>query len=340
MGRPRKNQSTRPPCYFESHGAWYLVKAGKWTRLPEVRSLADAHEHYAKTLRTPAAEHQLDALIDGVFTRMKNRKPDPLAAGTVEAYELAAKRLKHLLRKFSRPDQVKQKDAAMVKVLLANTPSLANRVMSFGRAIWADFLEHQLIDQNPFVGVKRHKTSARTRLYTWDEWHAIEAKAGPVLRLVMDGLYLTDQRIGDVLKLDERDLLDDGIYVKQKKGGKRGKELIIAWHDQLRDWVARCRAAHGVVVTLGADRARPLLRNRGRAIQYHTIAAQWRKACAAAGVEDGHMHDGRAFSATEAKRQGLDAQKLLGHTDASTTRIYLRGREIEVVQGPRKRRSA
>jgi integrase len=63
-------------------------------------------------------------------------------------------------------------------------------------------------------------------------------------------------------------------------------------------------------------------------------------ALAAAGVEDGHLHDGRAFSATEAKRQGLDPQKLLGHTDAATTRIYLRGREIEVVTGPQLRRSA
>ena len=50
------------------------------------------------------------------------------------------------------------------------------------------------------------------------------------------------------------------------------------------------------------------------------------------------IHDGRAFSATEAKRQGKDAQKLLNHTDASTTRIYLRGREIEVVDGPRIKR--
>jgi hypothetical protein len=50
--------------------------------------------------------------------------------------------------------------------------------------------------------------------------------------------------------------------------------------------------------------------------------------------EDGHIHDGRAFSATEAKRQGLDPQKLLNHTDAATVRIYLRGREIEVVTGP------
>ena len=45
--------------------------------------------------------------------------------------------------------------------------------------------------------------------------------------------------------------------------------------------------------------------------------------------------DLRAMSATEAKRQGLDPQLLLGHTDARTTRIYLRSRDVPVVRGPK-----
>ena len=55
----------------------------------------------------------------------------------------------------------------MVKVLLADKPVMANRVLTFGRLVWNDFLEHQLVDQNPFVGVKRNKTAARTRNYSW-----------------------------------------------------------------------------------------------------------------------------------------------------------------------------
>ena len=63
----------------------------------------------------------------------------------------------------------------------------------------------------------------------------------------MAGLYLTDQRIGDVLKIDERDLIENGIYVKQQKAGK---ELFVGWNDDLRAWVQECRAAHGKVVEL------------------------------------------------------------------------------------------
>ena len=65
---------------------------------------------------------------------------------------------------------------------------------------------------------------------------------------------------------------------------------------------------------------------------------QWVRACSAAGVEDANLHDNRAFSATEARKQGLDPKKLLGHDDRKTTEIYLRDRIVEVVQGPTMRR--
>ncbi len=101
--------------------------------------------------------------------------------------------------------------------------------------------------------------------------------------------------------------------------------------------MARARALHGSVepVNFVDKRARPLLRNRrGKAPDYSTVALQWRTACELAGVEDGHIHDIRAMATTDAKRQGKDPQKIAGHEDARTTKIYLRGLEVEVVDGP------
>lgn len=99
----------------------------------------------------------------------------------------------------------------MVKKLLASTPNMANKVLSFWRLVWDDFVESQLCTDNSFIGVKRHREAKGTRLYTPNEWRAIYAKANPRLKVVMDLLYLTDQRIGDVLKIDERELWDEGI---------------------------------------------------------------------------------------------------------------------------------
>jgi hypothetical protein len=261
MGRPRKHKSNLPPSVFKSHGAYYHVVNGMWH--PLGKSLPDALAEYGRRVQ-PVEEGQLNALIEAAFTRMKKRKTNPLAANTVKQYTIASKKLKHLLRKFSSPQQVKQKDAAQVKMLLAPTPNMANRVLAFGRQVFADLVEQQVIDSNPFLGVRRHTEAKRDRLYSWEESAAIYAKAGARLQVIMDLLFLTDQRIGDVLKIDLRE-------------------------------------------------------------------------CEGAGVMDAHMHDGRAFSATEAKRQGLDPQKTLGHDDPRTTKIYLRGKEVEVVYGPVKR---
>ena len=58
----------------------------------------------------------------------------------------------------------------------------------------------------------------------------------------------------------------------------------------------------------------------------------------AAQVADARIHDIRAMAATDARAQGIDPQALLGHTDAATTRIYLRDRVVPVVAGPVMRR--
>ncbi len=216
MGRPRTKDKHLPPCVFKKHGAFYFVKEGTWKRIGS--SLSEVHRFYADQI---AAENPggIDSFIDSAFDRMKKRKVDPLAPNTIKQYELAAKKLKHLLRKFGSPQQVKQRDAAQVKLLLSSTPNMANRVMSFGRQVFGDFVEQQIIDSNPFLGIKRHKEARRTRVYTLQEWDAIYAKAGPRLRVIMDLLYLTDQRIGDVLKIDTKHVLDDGagIYFRRVK---------------------------------------------------------------------------------------------------------------------------
>lgn len=332
--------SKLPPCVYKSHGAYFHVVRGKWH--PLGRDLPKALAEYARRIeQVSTVEGQLDPLINSAFDRMKKRKVDPLAENTIKQYEIASKKLKHLLRKFSTPDQVKQKDAAMVKKLLAPTPNMANRVLSFGRQIFADFVEDQLIDSNPFLGIQRHKEARRTRLIEWAEWERIYAVAGTRLRAIMDMLFLTDQRIDDVLNIDERDLLEEGVYFRQSK---TGKELIVAWNPDLRATVDRAKGLHGKVVRVAfeiKDRPRPLFRTRlGKRPAYKTVYDQWVRACEVAKVDDCNLHDNRAFSATEAKRQGLDPQKLLGHDSERNTRIYLRGREVEVVQGPSMRRSA
>jgi integrase len=335
-GRPRTRKSVLPPCVYESHGSYYHVTKGKWHPLGS--DLPAALEEYGKRVSDAnATEGNLNRMIDAAFTSMQIGKRKPLSQNTLRQYKMACSKLKHMLRQFARPEQIKQKDAAQVKMLLAKTPNMANIVLSFSRQVFDHFVESQLIDSNPFYGVRRLPEAKRTRLIKQDEWDKIY-KVSPVrLQCVMDGLMLTGQRIGDVLGIDEKDLLEQGIYFKQQK---TGKELIVAWNPQIRDWVVRCKALRGKVLNIdfGASRPRPLFRGRRGKLQYKTIYKLWVTAVEAAGIEDCNLHDNRAFSATQAKKQGLDPQKLLGHDDPNTTKVYLRDREIDVVQGPEIKR--
>jgi integrase len=129
-----------------------------------------------------------------------------------------------------------------------------------------------------------------------------------------------------VLKIRRADLLDDGIRFEQQKTGAK---LIVPWNPELREVVKRAKAMHSNI------RALTLLHNRrGKTPDYRTVREQWDKACLAAKVTDAHLHDLRAMSATWAKRQGLNATMLLGHTSPMQTVRYLRDRDAAVAEGP------
>jgi integrase len=194
------------------------------------------------------------------------------------------------------------------------------------RQVFTYAVERQLIASNPAIGVKPHKEAKRGRLLTMPEFHAIRAQAGPRLRLVIDLLAMTGQRVSDILALRRDALREDGVYVRQ---GKTGAQVLIRWTPELRATVERAKTLHGNV------RAFTLLHGRtGKPVDYRTLRDQWALACQRAGVEDAHLHDLRAMSATMAQAQGLDAQGLLGHTSPAMTKRYLRDRSPTVVDGP------
>lgn len=322
MARPRKKDTHLPPCVYPKHGAYYYVKGGKWT--PLGTTLADALATYAALHETPKGG--MPKLIDEVIAVMKARKP-PLAPSTLKQYEGAAKILKRKFAQFA-PEQVKGKHVAQFKRELAGTPNMANRCMSVLRQVFDFALEEQLpgVDSNPAIGVKRHREAKRTRLISIGEYVAIYRCAGPRLQVIMDLLIRTGERINDVLKIHRTDLLPDGIrFVQQKTGAKR----VVPWTPELRAVTDRAKMLNGNI------RALTLLCNRrGKRPDYRTVKLQWDKACVAASVTDATLHDLRAVAATWARKQGLNATDLLGHSSLAQTERYLRDREEVLAAGP------
>jgi integrase len=323
MNRPRKNKTDLPPCVFFKHGAHWYVKRGKWKRLPEKgpSTLSAALEAYASIIEAPRGG--MDKLIDDAFDAMR----PGLKPNSIKAYTLAARRLKEILAEFA-PDQVRGKHVAAIKKSMAKKPGMANQVISFGKQVFAYALEEEVpgVENNPFVGIRRHRQKARDRLISAEEYTAVYAHANDRLQIVMDLCRLTGQRITAVLRIRRIDLLPEGIrFPQHKTEAKR----TVKWNAELRAVVDRAKTLHGNLTAL------TLIHNRrGKVPAYQTVREQWTKACRAAGIENAHLHDLRAVAATTAKRQGKNATELLAHTTAAQTQRYLRGREEVLVEGP------
>jgi integrase len=317
MNRPRKHDKHLPRNVYFRHGMHYYVKGGKWT--PIGRTVREAMAKYANIYEgSPGSMAALIAKAMPFITAGK--KPN-----TANQYRIAGKKLAAVLEEF-RPEDVTHATIEKMMEKMGDTPNMANRCLSVLRRVFSYAAKHDFVTMNPVIGVGRHKEQKRVRLLTLEELAAIYTASGPRLRIIIDLLLRTGQRVGDVLKIRRADLLDDGIRFEQQKTGAK---LIVPWNPELREVVKRAKAMHSNI------RALTLLHNRrGKTPDYRTVREQWDKACLAAKVTDAHLHDLRAMSATWAKRQGLNATMLLGHTSPMQTVRYLRDRDAAVAEGP------
>lgn len=276
---PRRKKDGLPACVYLKHGAYWLVKRNKWTRLgatlPEmykalgelatdqpIRTLADIMDRYARdTLPTKARSTQRDqrrqlALLREVFGHMK-------------AADVTTQHVSRYL------DQ--------------RGGTRANREVALLSHVYRKAIRWGYTSLNPCTGVERNTEAPRDRYVTDDEFWQRWEEVSPPLRLCMELLYLTGQRLGDVLAIRDSRIGDDGIAIAQ---GKTGTKLVLAWTPALRDVVERCRA----VPTTEDDAA--LLRNRsGVAYTVSGISAMWRKT--AWTDEPFQLRDLRAKSASD-----------------------------------------
>lgn len=319
-----RKSTNLPPCVYQKHGAYWLVKKGKWKRLG-----ADLHGallEYARIVAQPS-DGMVKLIEDAMPHVCKGRKGQGLAPITVKQYWVAARRLQKIFSAF-RPDDIKPVHVAKMRRSLADRPAIANRTVTVLRLVFDWAVEEQRAESNPCVGIRAVDLPARDRLILPGEYQAIYAQAPPRLQVMMDLCYLTGQRIGDVIAIKRADLRAEGIFFRQQK---TGKQLIVGWTPELRAAVDRAKGFTGNLA--------PMTLFYGKANQpprYQIVWRQWRAACKAAKVENANIHDLRALAGTDADRQGVDATELLGHTDRQTTRRYLRDKAAKVVAGPRK----
>src|SRR5690606_20331182 len=132
------------------------------------------------------------------------------------------------------PHQVMPKHVAALKLDMSDTPNMANRVLSFLRVVFSYAVEWQMVDSNPCIGIRRHEEAKRKRYITDAEFEAIRSHAHPRLKIVVDLLYLTGQRVVDVLTIKRADITDQGILFEQQKTKAK---LLVRWTPELKEAV-------------------------------------------------------------------------------------------------------
>lgn len=318
--RPRKKDRHLPACMYFKHGAYYLVKNGKWLRLAE-----DYQEALLAYAKKTAATSQggMPALIDKALAH--HIKVKKLAANTVTQYEASAERLKDIFAEFE-PRDVMPKHVAAVKMDLAGTPNMCNRILSLLRVVFGYALEWQMVDSNPCVGIRRHEEDKRDRYITDTEFAALLDAASAYIRCILEMAYLTGQRISDVLAIRLADISEDGVAFTQQKTGAK---LIVAMTPDLEEVIGKAKALPRKVRTLTLFCSRT-----GKPVSYDTVKMAFREIREKSGIKDVTIHDIRAKSLTDADREGKNAQTLGGHSDPKMTARYLRGRLPKIAQAP------
>lgn len=317
--RPRKTDRHLPACMYQRGPSYYFVRNGKWENIG--KDYVQALLEYAR-LTNPRASTGMAALIDKVLDHIDPAK----ARNTMLQYRAAGEQLKKMLAEFE-PNQVLPKHVAGIKVHMVKTPNMANRVISVLRVVFNYALEWGLVDSNPCTGIRRHAEARRDRYITDAEFHSIMSHCSDYMRSIFETCYLTGQRIGDVLKIRLADISEEGIAFTQEKTGAK---LIVQMTPDIQAVIARAKALPRNVRGLTLFCAR----HGGKPVSYFSCKDAFAKARKAAGVTNVTIHDLRAKSLTDTKRQGNDAQKLGGHTDAKMTARYIRAREIDVAQPP------
>lgn len=316
--RPRKKDRHLPPCVHYRHGAYHYVKDGKWKRLGT--DLGPALATYAALFATNSS---------GGFTSLLNTvirlKKATVSKGSSRQYKSAAIRLAHVFGNFS-PAQIGPREVKRLKREMVDRPVAFNTCLTVLRQTMEYAVDEELIEFNPCAGTKPYRIAKRDRLITQEEYDRIYEHSEATLQCILDLLFLTGQRVVDVLSVQHGDITDEGICFKQAKTGAR---LVVRWSPDLRLAVNRARTLRANVRAITLFHSR-----RGKAPDYDTVLAAWKRACTAAGVENAQMRDIRAMSLTAARKQGMDAQALAGHKSAAMTDRYLRDREAPLVDGP------
>lgn len=358
VGRPRLKHKDLPKGFRLVDGRWYwrptdtatamaaqaLINKGR--RPPGFADKRAAREWWVKTIipildqvapEQPADHGTFSELIQlyrqNGMSKRGGKALRPRTAVEYEKYLLVLeKAFGH--RRYARSeaeaaigDYIRKAD---IRRFLAEAkgPKLANRQIAAMSSIFRHGINAGRTEYNPCLTVERNAEVPRERYVENWEVEAVYNAGNKAVRDTIDWIYATLQRVEDVLRLGPAHIkrTDSGtrfLRVVQSKGGSICNIEITPEIDALID-----RAREGTVVYQTFIR-----RQNGR--PYANIDKAWQRARIKAGVKDFGPRDLRGKAATDMLASGVPMehiQRLLGHADIATTKIYIKRYSAEPIR--------
>ncbi len=321
MGRPKIHAKTLPQRMRQKGDYYYHVANRRWTALG--KDLQIARIKWAE-LEGVTDNRNFSAALDRYLASDQYEK---LAANTKRSY----KTMSEVVRKVFGHMNCKSITPAHIYQFLEKYPSKGNA--NVGVNVIKNSLERARrlgwIIENPCVDIARNATVSRRRYLTDSEYQSIAQHANAALRAIMKVAYLTGQRQSDIIKMRLSDVTDEGIFVMQKKTGKR---QLFTWTEELREAVADAKALERPIrgMTLFCTA-------RGKPYNASNLRKAWDDARTKAGIPDAQFRDLRSKAATDAENTGQDYQAILGHTSKAMSDKYVKQYKVDKVTPLRKK---
>ncbi len=286
---------------------------------------------YARLEKSRAASALVEAVLTFEFVATKYMEEVvPTKSSTTQKDN--TRELKQLLIFFNDPpgplEAIEPKHVVQYLRYRSKTAKVrANREKALLSAIW-NFARQSGYTSlaNPCAGIKGNKETGRDTYVEDEMFAAVYLHADQPLKDALDLFYLTAQRIGDTLKMDERDLLDNQLLIKQGKTSAKRRIEVVGELRVVIERILERKKGHKIRST------RLVVMDNGQAMTTSMLRGRFDAARMKAGIEKSafQMRDLRAKAATDKEESTgsiRDARDQLGHTTVGMTEQYIRRRK-------------
>lgn len=219
-------------------------------------------------------------------------------------------------------------DILAVHTRLAKTghPAYGNRVLALISSIFGRAIEWGLLQENPCLGVRRHKEQARERFLSGDELHrlfsALEEEQNETARDFFLVALLTGARRANVLEMKWADI-DFESAIWRIPHTKNGTPQSVPLVQDIIELLQRRITAKNKEKLLNPF----VFPGHGKTLHFAEPKSAWKRICERAGIEGVRIHDLRRTFGSWQAITGASLPiigKSLNHKSQSATAIYSR----------------